>query len=107
MKEKPPIPKCKNKDCQCDLYPERRWFYDRRKKYCDVCAKERKRDKDAQRMKAKREQAKLERDREIARLRSENEAFQKQHEHDVIVNQSLQNRLAQLRDWGGDFGNGE
>ena len=99
MKELPPIPKCKNPACQCDLYPERRWFYDGRKKYCDNCAEERKRSKDAQRMKAKREQARLERDREIARLRSENEAFQKQHEHDVAVNQALQNRLAQIRDW--------
>lgn len=97
MKEKPPIPKCKA--CGDDLYAERRWFYDKRKKYCDNCATERKRNKDALRMKHKREQAKLERDREIARLRMEVEVLQEQHNHDVIVNQSLQKRLAQIRDW--------
>lgn len=99
MKEKPPIPKCKNPACQCDLFPERAWSYDKRIKYCEACRKERKKNKDALRMKAKREQARLERDQEIAKLRIEVKTLQEQHEHDVMVNQSLQKRLAQIRDW--------
>ena len=99
MKEKPPIPKCKNPACQCDLYPERRFFYDGRKKYCPICAEERKRSKDNLRMKANREQARNERTLKIKSLEAENKELREQHEHDVAVNQALQNRLAQIRDW--------
>lgn len=99
MKEMPPIPKCQNPACQCDLYPERRRHYDMRRKYCKDCAEERKRNGDDERMKTKREQARNERTRRIEELERENKLLREQHEHDVMVNLELQNRLAQLRDW--------
>lgn len=76
LKVKPPIPKCKQ--CGCDLYPERRFFYDKRRKYCAVCAEERKRDKDAERMRRLRSEVREERTKEIKRLRNEVENLNEQ-----------------------------
>ena len=95
MKEKPPIPKCKNPACQCDLFPERAWSYDKRIKYCEACGKERKKSKDSIRMENVRKQSKA----KVKALEMENEELKRQHEHDVLVMERLQAEIAQLRDW--------
>lgn len=54
------------------MYAEERFFYDGRRKYCKRCAEERKRDKDAERMKVKRTAARDERTKRIEFLEAQN-----------------------------------
>lgn len=69
MKVEPEIPKCKQ--CGAPLYQSRQLFYDKRKKYCPECAEQRKRGKDADRMKKKREERQAERTERIETLEAE------------------------------------
>ncbi len=97
MKIKPPIPKCKQ--CGCDLYAEEKFYYDRRKKYCDVCAEERKRDSDARRMKAQRTERKDARTKQIESLKAQVEEQAEQIELLISENKSLRNKIIEGRFW--------
>lgn len=95
MKLKPEIPKCKQ--CGQPLYSEERFFYDKRKKYCAVCAEERKRDKDAERMKQQREQRRNERTEQIESLKKEANELRNKCKLLIDENDLLRKQIIRLR----------
>lgn len=95
MKIKPPIPKCKQ--CGDDLFDEPAFYYDRRRKYCPLCADERKHDKDAMRMEKQREERQNARTEKIERLEREVKELQQRVELLVNENKSLRAVIIEKR----------
>ena len=95
MKIKPPIPKCKQ--CGDDLFDKPAFYYDRRRKYCKVCAEERKHDKDAIRMANQRQECKDARTEKIKRLEQEVEELQQRVELLMNENKSLRAVIIEKR----------
>lgn len=96
MKIKPKIPVCKQ--CGEPLYTEEKFFYDGRKKYCDVCAEDRKREMDAERMRLQRVARRDERTKKIEKLESENFELKAKIESLITENNLLRMTLIGQRE---------
>lgn len=90
------IPKCKM--CGGDLYEKQQLFYDKRRKYCSVCAEWRKRNQDANRMKDKRRAEKNARTEKIKALEITVEQLNDKNNILVLENQRLRNIITSLRE---------
>lgn len=90
------IPVCKM--CGAALYDKPQLFYDKRRKYCKVCAEYRKRTQDAQRMKEKRKEIRNERTEKINSLEIENEILKERCQNLLTENTLLRKQIIKLRE---------
>ena len=90
------IPVCKM--CGAELYDKPQLFYDKRRKYCKVCAEYRKRTQDAQRMKEKRKEIRNARTEKINSLEIENETLKERCQNLLTENALLRKQIIKLRE---------
>jgi len=90
------MPKCKM--CGCDLYEKRQLFYDRRRKYCPICAEWRKRTQDAERMKEKRKAEQNARTEKINQLQEEVQLLLDKNEQLNSENNQLRRIITTMRE---------
>ena len=90
------MPKCKM--CGCDLYEKRQLFYDRRRKYCPICAEWRKRTQDAERTKEKRKAERNARTEKINQLTEKVQLLQDKNEQLNLENNQLRGIITAMRE---------
>lgn len=90
------MPKCKM--CGCDLYEKRQLFYDRRRKYCPICAEWRKRTQDAERMKEKRKAERDARTEKINSLQIEVQILHDKNDQLLLENTQLRRIITSMRE---------
>lgn len=90
------MPKCKM--CGNDLYEKRQLFYDKRRKYCPICAEWRKRTQDAERMKEKRKAERDARTEKIKTLEEKVELLQNKNDQLLLENTQLRRIITSMRE---------